>query len=354
MAAGVRRALPGAEVRLLPMADGGEGTLDAVLAARSGERRRLTVTGAHGRSLEAEYGVIRKEGDAVAVIESARIVGLTLPGIAVRPVMERSTLGVGEMLRYCLDAGLRRFLIGLGGSATNDGGAGLLAALGVRFLDAQGKALPPTPTGLARLAGMDFSGLDPRPAQAGIVALADVDNPLCGAAGATAVYGAQKGVAAGQVAALDATLHRLAGCCDAWRGQPVSARPGSGAAGGLGYALQLLGADCQSGAEALLDLYGFAAALRGVDWVITGEGRSDAQTLHGKAPCAVARAARLAGVPVTLISGQIDPPAAAALEQLFAGCFALAQGGIDVPQAMREAARLLAERTEQAARLRVQ
>jgi glycerate kinase len=161
-------------------------------------------------------------------------------------------------------------------------------------------------------------------------------------------------VAAVQVAEIDATLSRMAALCDAWYGKAVSELPGSGAAGGLGYALQLVGAKYQSGAEAMLDLYGFDAALKDADWVITGEGRSDAQTLHGKAPCAVAYRARMAGVPVTLISGQIDQGDKEVLRGLFDSCLSIMQEGIDVQQAMRDAAQLLAECAEQATRLRVQ
>jgi glycerate kinase len=354
LAEGVRRVLPDSELCLFPMADGGEGTLECLLAERTGERRLLQVTGADGNPLLAEYGVVMIEGEAVAVIETARVVGLTLPGMVDCSVTQRNTLGVGEMLRHCLDAGIRRFMIGLGGSATNDGGAGMLAALGARFLDDHANFLSPTPVGLPRLARVDFSGLDPRLAHAEIVALSDVDNPLCGQEGATAVYGVQKGVAAAQVAEIDATLFRMAALCDAWCGKAVSVLPGSGAAGGLGYALQLVGAKCQSGAEAMLDLYRFDAALKDSDWVITGEGSSDAQTLHGKAPCAVAYRARKAGIPATLISGQVDQGAATALRGLFGSCFSIVQEGIDVQRAMRYAAHLLAECAEQAALLRVQ
>jgi len=245
-------------------------------------------------------------------------------------------------------------MIGLGGSATNDGGAGLLAALGVRFLDEAGNFLSPTPVGLSQLVRVDFSGLAPHLAHAEIVALSDVDNPLCGEEGATAVYGVQKGVAAAQADEIDATLSRMAALCDERCGKAISVLPGSGAAGGLGYALQLLGAKCQSGAEAMLDLYRFDAALQDADWVITGEGRSDAQSLRGKAPCAVAYRARKARVPVTLISGQIDQRAEEALRGLFESCVSIMQEGIDVQRAMRDAAQLLAECAEHATRLRVQ
>jgi len=356
LARGLRRVWPGAALRLLPMADGGEGTLDAVLAACGGERRTARVAGADLRPVEAAWGLLPGAGTpgprlappaAVAVLEAAQVVGLTLGPQA--GVGDRTTLGLGELLRRCLDEGLRRFLIGVGGSSTNDGGAGVLAALGARLLDAGGRELPPTPAGLAALARVDFSGLDARLAEAEITLLSDVRNPLCGPGGATAVFGPQKGVAAAEVGVFDARLRHFAGLADAWRGEAVSRREGAGAAGGLGYAFQLLGARYRSGAEAVAELAGLDAALRGADWVITGEGRSDAQTLLGKVPCVVARHARRAGVAVTLVSGAVVD-----LERLsgeFDGCFPIVPRPMPLDEAMADTARLLADRAEQLARL---
>lgn len=325
MAAGVRRACPHAQVQVLPMADGGEGTLDAVLAACSGERRNCVVSGAEGHPLQAEYAVAKVEGEAVVVIEVARVVGMGLLGPQPASVAERTSLGVGELLRHALDAGVRRIFIGLGGSSSNDGGAGLLAALGVVLRDGSGQPLAPTPNGMATLASLDFSALDARLAQCDIRLLADVRNPLCGAQGATAVYGPQKGVAAADVPVLDACLQGYAALGDAWAGKPLSTMPGAGAAGGLGYALQLIGAQYHSGAEYLCQLLQIDSALRQADLLITGEGRSDAQTLQGKAPAVLARHARAAGVPAALVAGSIAPQARAALAELFAHCVALAE-----------------------------
>lgn len=348
MARGIQRVWPDAEVRLLPMADGGEGTLEAVLAATGGARREFTVTGGHGRPLPAAFGLL---ADGTAVIEAARVVGITLPGMLDVPVAERTTRSLGELVAHCLDLGARRFMVGLGGSATNDGGCGMLAALGVAFLDESGALLPATLQGLASLAAVDFGGLDARLAGCDITLLSDVDNPLCGAQGATAVFGPQKGVEAAEAQEFDERLHRLAELCAARSGPDLALQPGSGAAGGLGFALRLLGGQSRSGAEAVCELIGLDAALRGADWVLTGEGRSDAQTLHGKAPWVVARHARRLGVPVTLISGSVDE-GPGELARAFDGCYALLDDALSLEQAMRDADTLLAERAETAARSR--
>jgi glycerate kinase len=348
LAEGIRRVWPEASLRLLPMADGGEGTLEAVLSATGGERRSTRVTGADGRPVAAAWGVFRQAGETVAVLEAAQVVGLTLAPAA--PVEARTSQGLGELLRHGLGAGIRRFLVGLGGTSSNDGGSGLLAALGVRLLDGAGRALPATAAGLAGLAQIDFAGLDGRLAEAEITLLTDVQAPLCGPLGATAVFGPQKGVAPERVAVLDARLARLAELGDAWAGRPLSRQPGAGAAGGLGYALQLLGAAHRSGAEVVAELSGLDAALAAADWAITGEGRSDAQTRLGKAPWVVAEHARQAGVPVTLLSGAL----AADLAELaahFDGCFSITPGPLPLEEAMRQTAVLLADRAEQLARL---
>jgi glycerate kinase len=349
MARGLRRVWSEIDVRLLPMADGGEGTLDAVLAASGGERRLVEVSGADRRPIEAAWGLLQREGSAVAVLEAAQVVGLTLASAAA--VADRTTLGLGELVRHCLDQGIRRFLIGVGGSSSNDGGCGVLAALGARLLDAGGREVAATPAGLADLARVDFSGLDARIRAAEITLMSDVQNPLCGPGGATAVFGPQKGVEPAQVALFDARLRRFAELCDAWRGEAVATRAGAGAAGGLGYVFQLLGARNRSGAEVVCELSGLDAALVGADWVITGEGRSDAQTALGKVPWVVAQHARRAGVAVTLVSGAVAEADLAALSDHFDGCFAIAPRPMPLEEAMAKAAALLADRTEQLARL---
>lgn len=340
MAAGVRAACPGAQLHLLPMADGGEGTLEVVLAACGRERRQVTVAGADGQPLRAEYGVVRRYGAATAVIEVARVVGPGVLGPHPPPAGRRDSRGVGELLRHALDAGLRHFWVGLGGSATNDGGAGLLAALGVVLRDAGGRPLPPTPEGLAALASLDFAGLEPRLAECDLTLLADVQNPLCGPAGATRVYGRQKGVSEAELPLFERRLQAYAALGDAWAGRAVSRLPGAGAAGGLGYALQLLGARHGSGAAFLCDLLDLQRWLAWADLLVTGEGRSDAQTLQGKAPWILAQRAGQAGVPAVLVSGSIDPSAAAQLRPAFLHCVAL-EAASSPQLAMRQAGHCL-------------
>jgi glycerate kinase len=258
---------------------------------------------------------------------------------------------MGELVRALLDAGVRRFMVGLGGSSTNDGGAGLLAALGLRLENASGEEIAATPDGLALLARVDARDLDPRLAECEITVLSDVDNPLNGPSGATAIFGPQKGVATESVATIDATLLRFAERAETAVGRSVRERPGAGAAGGLGFALMLLGAKLQPGAEVVADLIGLDAALSGADWLITGEGRSDVQTLAGKAPFTAARRARAAGVPASLVAGAIEADALPLLGRHFAGCFALPDGPMGLMQAMEGASALLADRAEQMARL---
>lgn len=349
IAAGIRQALPQAQIQLLPLADGGEGTLDAVLSATGEERRSALVSDALGAPIHADYGVMGAGKDAIAVLEATQVVGLGQAGNS--DVMLRTTRGLGELLRHCLDQDLRHFLIGLGGSSTNDGGAGLLAALGAELSDAAGAAIAPTPKGLAALHHMNWANLDPRLAQCSIILLTDVDNPLCGADGATAIFGPQKGVRAQDALRLDAHLRHLAQLGDAWAGRALSLEPGAGAAGGLGYALLLCGARRRSGAEAVCELAQLDAALAQADWVFTGEGQSDAQTLHGKLPWVVAQHARRAQVPAVLLSGMIAASSRAALEQVFAACYSLVGDGVTQAQAMQETERCLTERARQIAQV---
>lgn len=348
IASGIRRARPDAVVRCCPMADGGEGTLDAMLA-QGGTRRTVRVAGASLAPREAAVGVIDTR---TAIVETAEIVGITDPvGMSV-PVDARSTRGMGEAIRMLLDDGVRRFFVALGGSSTNDAGAGLLAGLGLRCLDAAGQPVEPVPASLAQIVRIDVSALDPRLADAQFVGMSDVDNPLTGDHGATAVFGPQKGVAPGQVAALDAALGHFADLLEAALDRRGRDRPGAGAAGGLGFALHMLGAQFETGAEVVARQVGLDAALDGADWLITGEGRSDVQTLHGKAPFIAFLHAQAAGVPASLLSGAVDPAALPRLSSHFSGCFSPAPGPITLDVAIRDAASLLANEAEQLARLK--
>lgn len=344
---GVLAAAPDAQVRLCPIADGGEGTLDALLHA-GGERRILQVHGAAGHLRAAATGMLN---DGSAVIESAEIVGLTDHDGTAVAVEKRNTRGVGEALLALLDGGARRFLIGLGGSSTNDGGIGMLSVLGMRLYDAAGQELAPLPSELHKLAQVDLSGLDPRLQDIDIVAMSDVDNPLCGESGATAVFGPQKGVRPEQIAQFDGWLGQFAALLEQAAGHQAAQAPGAGAAGGLGYALLMLGAQFQSGAQTVADYIGLDAALEHADWMITGEGRSDAQTLHGKAPFIAASRARQAGVPSSLLSGGIERDALAQLQGSFSGCFSIVFGPVALQDAIDNAAGLLQDSAEQMTRL---
>lgn len=350
---GLRRVWPTADIRARPMADGGEGTLEAILHAVGGSatRESMVVPGASGAPVDAAYGVIDEAGERVGVIETAQVVGITDPVAMAIDAGTRSTEGLGVLIRALLDRGVRDFRIGLGGSSTNDGGAGLLVGLGARLQDAQGATVEATPRGLARLARIDVSGIDPRVAHARITVLSDVDNPLCGPQGAIAVFGPQKGVAARDVHDFDAALARYAALAEPAFGRVVGQSPGAGAAGGLGFALQLLGAGVASGAQVVADLVKLDAALAGADWAIAGEGRSDAQTLRAKAPFVVAQRAQRQRVPVTLVSGAVDRAALAELVRHFAGCFGLPNAPMTLADCLANAAALLADRVEQVARV---
>ncbi|WP_144143422.1 glycerate kinase [Paraburkholderia sp. BCC1884] len=348
IASGILRARPDAEVRICPMADGGEGTLAAMLT-RGGERRTLSVRGAAGPTREALTALL---ADGGAIIETAEIVGITdAVGMGV-PVEARSTRGMGEAIRALLDAGVRRFFVALGGSSTNDGGAGLLAGLGMKLFDALENELDATPEQLARVTRLDVSQLDARLVDTQFVGMSDVDNPLTGEHGATAIFGPQKGVKPEQIAEIDAALTRFADLLEAALGRSARDLPGAGAAGGLGFALHMLGAQFEPGAETVARQIGLDAALEGADWLITGEGRSDVQTLHGKAPFIACRHAQAAGVPATLLSGAVDPAALPRLAEHFSGCFSPAPGPITLEVAIRDAARLLADEAEQLTRLK--
>ncbi|WP_326693686.1 MULTISPECIES: glycerate kinase [unclassified Streptomyces] len=306
--AGLRRIAPGVEVETLPVADGGDGTVAAAVAAGF-DRHEIPVTGPLGERRNAAFAL----RDGVAVVEMAEASGLQHLPAGVFAPLTATTYGSGELLRAALDAGARSIVFGVGGSATTDGGAGMLAALGARFLDAAGQPVGPGGGGLRDLASADLTGLDPRLAGTGIVLASDVDNPLTGPKGAPAVYGPQKGASPEQVETLDAGLAHYAAVLEeslGSRAADAALAPGAGAAGGIGYgALVGLGASFRAGIEVMLDVLGFAPAVARATLVITGEGSLDEQTLHGKAPAGVAAAARAAGKEVVAVCGRLTLPA---------------------------------------------
>ena len=292
---GLLAVWPALDVRVLPVADGGDGTLDAAVGAGF-QRVPVTVSGPIGAPTEAAIAV----RDAVAVVELALASGLVLLPVDRLEPLAASSFGTGQLIAAALDRGCTRIVLGVGGSACTDGGAGMLQALGARLLDAQGRDLAPGGGPLLDLATVDLAGLDPRLAGVDFVLASDVDNPLLGPHGAAHIYGPQKGASPQDVELLDGALGKLAAAVD-----PAAADvPGAGAAGGVGYAaLAVLHATPRPGIDVVLDLVAFDAALSGARLVITGEGRLDEQTLNGKAPAGVAVAARAAGVPVVAVSG---------------------------------------------------
>ena len=307
MADGVRDAVPDAVVIQLPMSDGGEGFVAAIAAATGDTWVPVVVPDALGRPIEAGYAW--SPATHRAVIEMASAAGLEAIAPTERDVRRSSTVGVGRLVLVALDAGAHHLVVGLGGSATNDGGAGLLSELGVRFLAAEGAELAPVPAALDRCATIDVSRLDPRLADCLIEAAGDVTNPLLGPTGASAVYGPQKGATPDDVAYLDAVLAHLVSL------SPPTAKlaailPGAGAAGGLGWALLgFLGARMRPGVELVADTVGLDAAVALADLVLTGEGSVDAQTLRGKTPAGVAAVAQRHGVPVIVLGGRVTEDA---------------------------------------------
>lgn len=304
--AGLRRVVPDLRVEALPVADGGDGTVAAAVAAGF-ERREIRVAGPLGPEVTAAFAL----RDGTAVVEMAEASGLQRLPAGVFAPLTASTYGSGELLRGALDAGARTIVFGVGGSATTDGGAGMLSALGARFLDEEGEPVPPGGGGLAALARADLSGLDPRLASVELVLASDVDNPLTGPKGASAVYGPQKGASPDDVSTLDAALAHYAKVLQdavGARAAEYAVAPGAGAAGGIGYGALLLGARFRPGIEVMLDVLGFAPALERASLVITGEGSLDEQTLHGKAPAGVAAAARAAGKEVVAVCGRLALP----------------------------------------------
>jgi glycerate kinase len=299
LARGLRSVDPSIEIRTVPVADGGDGLLDAVVECGF-TRVALRAAGPDGAPRPTSYAVRGRE----AVVEMAEICGLALLGDGLIPLTATSR-GAGEAIADALDAGADRILVGIGGSASTDGGAGLLRGLGARILDAQGDDVSEGGQSLARAAALDLSGLHPGLRHSELRVACDVDNPLLGTHGAAAVYGPQKGADPGQVAVLDAALTNWADLVVRTVGRDLRDTAGAGAAGGVGFAaLACLGATLSPGAELVQALTGLEAALDGVDLVVTGEGSLDEQTLHGKAPAGVAAAAARHGVPVVAVTGR--------------------------------------------------
>lgn len=307
---GFRRILPQAQYRLVPMADGGEGLVQSIVDATQGEKFSTQVTAPLGNKVSASWGMT---GDGQsAVIEMAEASGLHLVPTDKRNPLISTSYGTGELISTALDKGLRRIILGIGGSATNDGGVGMLQALGAKFVDKTGKSLSFGGAALADLAQIDMSGLDPRLQETRIEVACDVDNPLCGEHGASAVFGAQKGATKADIQRLDAALRHFAEQVQAQLGIDIQTPKGAGAAGGMGGGLMLLPqVRLRSGVQMVIEAVDLAAAIADADIVVTGEGRMDGQSVHGKTPIGVAKLAKSAGKPVIAIVGSLreDYPA---------------------------------------------
>jgi glycerate 2-kinase len=306
IARGVREAMPDAEVVEIPVADGGDGTVEALVSANHGEYRTAQVDGPLGDPVAARFGVI--DGGRCSVVELATASGLALIPESRRDPRRAGTYGFGQLLQAARETGSSRIIAGIGGSATNDGGAGMAQALGYRLLDAQGRELERGGAALARLAHIDASGFDLAWRSVSVEVACDVNNPLTGPQGASAVYGPQKGADLEAVRELDAALAHFAEVIERDLGRSVLSIPGAGAAGGAGAGLvAFLDATLVPGAPLIVAAAGFDGALAGAGLVITGEGRVDGQTAYGKAPGEVAKRARAAGVPVLLLAGSKGP-----------------------------------------------
>ncbi|RLL46462.1 glycerate kinase [Oceanobacillus piezotolerans] len=330
-------------VIMKPMADGGEGTLDVMLASAEGKRVTVSCTGPLGEKIQTSYGILESKQ---AVIELASIAGLTQVPISKRDPDHTTTLGVGEVIRDAINRNCTSIVIGLGGSATNDGGLGMLIALGMKAWDEKGNLLTGFGKDLQQVRKLSFKEMDPRLHGIDIKVASDVDNPLCGSRGASYVFGPQKGASPTQVSQYDKALSHYAHLIEttvnkSWRGVP-----GSGAAGGVGFALLAIGADLVSGANLLASTLLLEEDIKQADLVITGEGQSDVQTLYGKAPGHVAFLANKYDIPVVLISGSLGGELDR-LRERFSGCFSIINKPITLGECISQAKTLLYEQTKQ-------
>lgn len=350
IARGVRQVFRDARVIVLPVADGGEGTVRALVEASGGHTETTRVVGPLETTVEATWGIL---GDgATAVIEMAAASGLPLVPRAERNPMRATTFGTGELIRHALDRGVRKLIIGIGGSATNDGGAGMAQALGARLLDAEGHDLPPGGGSLSRLETIDTSRLDPRLRDVDVEVACDVANPLCGPEGASAVYGPQKGADAAMVRTLDGALKHYADVLLRDTGKDVCDVPGAGAAGGLGAGL-LAFADAvlSPGVKIVFEAIDLDGKLKAADLVITGEGRMDSQDIYGKAPMEVAKRAKAVGIPSIAIVGSTGRDYRVVFDHGLDAVIGTVNRPMSLDRAVGESAKLITEAAMRASRM---
>jgi len=335
-----------------PIADGGEGTVDAFLSALGGQLIELTVTGPLGKPVHSFYGILP---DGTAVIEMAAASGLSLVPTHQRNPLVTTTYGTGQLIRHALDRGCSRFIVGIGGSATNDAGVGMLQALGIKFLDDAGKEVPWGGGNLDKVATIDLKGMDSRLKNAQFIVACDVDNPLCGEKGASAVYGPQKGATPDMVKLLDRNLSHLADVAAGVLGEDHRNDPGAGAAGGLGFAFKaFLDAQMRPGIDVVMEATHMDTLAAQSDIIITGEGRTDYQTAQfGKAPSGVAKLGKRMGKPVLLISGALGEGYQELFNQGVIAAFSIANGPLSLQEAMENAYSLLVDIAQNIGRLLV-
>ncbi|MDP8993268.1 MAG: glycerate kinase [Actinomycetota bacterium] len=318
LAAGLRRVWPKARIELLSLSDGGDGWVEAMVSAADGSFVEARVRGPLEETVDARYGMITSEGVTTAVVEMASASGLALIAREERDPRVATTYGTGELILDALGRGAERLLVGVGGSATNDAGAGMARALGARLTGKGGDELPEGGAALANLDGVDVSGLDPRLEDVEIVVASDVENPLLGEDGASAVYGPQKGADEETVRQLEDALSHFADVVEDTVGRRLRDEPGAGAAGGLGFGLMAFcGAELRSGVELALDSLGADQVLEGAALVVTAEGLLDYQTLAGKLPVGVARRAKRYDVPVIAVGGAVDAMESSTIDRFF-------------------------------------
>jgi len=350
MAVGIRRIFPQAEVIEIPVADGGEGTLAAIVRAGGGQLVRQQVHGPLGEPVTARWGLL--DNNKTAIIEMAEASGLLLVPPLLRDPRITSTFGTGELIRAALDHSVEKIIVAIGGSATNDGGTGMASALGVRFLDKQGNLLPPGGSALIKLADIDISGIDPRLKKTNIIIASDVKNPLCGPHGASLVYGPQKGATPASAHLLELALAHYARKSQTILGVDISTQEGAGAAGGLGAGLMLfLKAKFRSGIDIVLDTLRFDEQLMNTTLVFTGEGCTDEQTLQGKVPAGIAARASRHNIPVICISGSLGKMHQKIFAAGIAGAASIASRPMTLSQCMQDAYTLLTDETERVCRL---
>lgn len=337
-----------AMVDVIPMADGGEGTVDALLHSSHGRKVNISVTGPTGKKINVFYGIL--EDTQTVIIEIASIVGFTSVSEGERSPYKLTTYGIGECVIHALDAGYRKFMFCLGGSATNDGGLGMLQALGASFYNKSGSPLAPYPFTFSEICFVDYGQVDRRIWESEIQVASDVKNPLCGKNGATYIFGPQKGVRSRELKIFDQEIKNFAGQIETHLDQKYQHLPGAGAAGGLGFALLTIGARIKSGAELIAKHIDLETKIKQSDWVITGEGRTDDQTLQGKLPYVIAKLARQHGIPTILISGSIEGNIYR-LYDVFDSMHSIASGPLTLEYSIKNTAELLHHCAKNIARL---